>query len=150
MLRKYPVCVYRWMRIGKKKKKKHQNSDYIKIYFKNCIESFTHYIYLSMFQFSSVQFSHSVLSDSVTPWTTARQSSLSIANSWSLLNLMSIELRSSNHLFLFRPLLSCLQSFLASGSFPIVSSLHQGVWSIRVSASASVLPMNTQDWFPLG
>ena len=39
----------------------------------------------------SVQFSHSVVSDSATPWTTARQASLSITNSWSLFKLMSIE-----------------------------------------------------------
>ena len=54
-------------------------------------------------QFSSVQFSRSVVSDSVTPWTAARQASLSITNSWSLLKLMSIELvMPSNH----HPLLS--------------------------------------------
>ena len=54
----------------------------------------------------SVQFSCSVVSDSVTPWTAARQSSLSISNSWSLLKLTSIELvMPSNHLILCRPLL---------------------------------------------
>ena len=47
----------------------------------------------------SVQFSHSVMFDSVTPWTAACQASLSITSSWSLLKLMSIELvMSSNHL----------------------------------------------------
>ena len=57
-------------------------------------------------QFSSVQFSHSVLSDSVTPWTAACQASLSITNSCSLLKLTSIELvMPSNHLILYRPLL---------------------------------------------
>ena len=39
----------------------------------------------------SVHFNHSVVSDSVIPWTAARQASLSITNSWSLLKLMSIE-----------------------------------------------------------
>ena len=39
---------------------------------------------------SDIQFSRSVVSDSATPWTTARQASLSITNSWSLLKLMSI------------------------------------------------------------
>ena len=59
---------------------------------------------LKMFQ--SVQFSRSVMSDSVTPWITARQASLSITNSWSLLKPMSIELvMPSNHLILFCPLL---------------------------------------------
>ena len=45
---------------------------------------------------------------------------------------------------------SCLQSFLASGSFPMNQFFTSGDQSIRVSASASVLPMNIQDWFPLG
>ena len=44
---------------------------------------------------------------------------------------------------------SCLQSFPASGSFPGIQFLSGGQ-SIGVSASASVLPMNIQDWFPLG
>ena len=47
------------------------------------------------------------------------------------------------------PFSSCLQSFPASGSFQWVSSLHQ-VLKIGVSVSTSVLPMNIQDWFPLG
>ena len=45
---------------------------------------------------------------------------------------------------------SCLQSFSASGSSPISQSFTSGVQSIGVSASASVLPMNIQDWTPLG
>ena len=53
-----------------------------------------------------------------TPWTAARQASLSITNSQSLLKLMSIELViPPNHLILCRPFSSCLQSFPASGSF---------------------------------
>ena len=48
------------------------------------------------------------------------------------------------------PFFSCLQSFPASGSFPMNHFFASGGQSIRVSASASVLPMNTQDWFPLG
>ena len=48
------------------------------------------------------------------------------------------------------PLSSCLQSFPASGSFPVSQFSASHGQSIRVSASASVLPMNTQDWFPLG
>ena len=55
---------------------------------------------------SSVQFSHSVVSDSETPWTAAHQASLSITNSWSPLKPMSIEsVMPSNHLILCRPLL---------------------------------------------
>ena len=45
---------------------------------------------------------------------------------------------------------SCLQSFPASGSFPMNQFFASGGQSIGASASASVLPMNIQDWFPLG
>ena len=48
------------------------------------------------------------------------------------------------------PFSSQLQSFPASGSFPISQFFTSGGQSIGVSASASVLPMNVQDWFPLG
>ena len=85
-----------------------------------------------------------------TPWTTARQASLSITNSWSSLKPMSIELvMPPSHLILCRPLLLCPQSFLASGSFQMSQLFTSGCQSIGVSASASVLPVNTQDWSPL-
>ena len=48
------------------------------------------------------------------------------------------------------PFSSCLQSFPASGSFPKSQFFASGGQSIGASASASVLPMNIQDWFPLG
>ena len=48
------------------------------------------------------------------------------------------------------PFSSCLQSLLASGSFPMSQFFASGSQSIGVSASPSVLPMNIQDWFPLG
>ena len=48
------------------------------------------------------------------------------------------------------PFLSCLQSFPASGSFPVSQFFPSAGQSIGVSASTSVLPMNTQDWSPLG
>ena len=48
------------------------------------------------------------------------------------------------------PFSSCLLSFLASGSFPMSQLFASSGQSIRTSASASVLPMNTQDWFPQG
>ena len=48
------------------------------------------------------------------------------------------------------PFSSCLQSFPASGSFPMSQFFTSGVQSIGVSASASVLPINIQDRFPLG
>ena len=60
----------------------------------------------SKHQFSSVQFSRSVVSDSATPWTAAHQASLSITNSRSLLKLMSTEsVMPSSHLILCHPLL---------------------------------------------
>ena len=74
----------------------------------------------------SVQFSHSVRSDSVTPWTAAHQASLSIINSRSLLKLISIEsVMPSNHLIICHPLL------LPPSIFP----------SIRVFSNESVLPI---------
>ena len=48
------------------------------------------------------------------------------------------------------PFSSCLQSFPASGSFPMNQLFTSGGQSIAVSASTLVLPMNTQDWSPLG
>ena len=48
------------------------------------------------------------------------------------------------------PFSSCLQSFPASGSFPTSQFFTSGGQSIGVSALTSVLPMNIQDWFPLG
>ena len=48
------------------------------------------------------------------------------------------------------PFSSCPQSFPVSGSFPMSQFFTSGGQSIGVSASASVLPMNTQDWSPLG
>ena len=65
--------------------------------------------------------------------------------------LMSIEpMLPSNHLILCHPFSSCLQSFPASGSFPMSWLFASGGQNTGVSASASVLPMNIQDWFPLG
>ena len=67
-----------------------------------------------------------------------------------LLKLMSIEsAMPSNHLILCHPLLLCPQSFPASGSFQMRQFFASGGQIIRVSASASVLPMNIQDRFPL-
>ena len=85
-----------------------------------------------------------------TPWTAACQASLSITNSWSLLKLMSIEsVMPSNQLILCGPLL--LPSYFpATGSFQMSQFFTSGGQSIEVWASASILPMNIQDWFPLG
>ena len=85
-----------------------------------------------------------------TPWTTAHQASLSITNSWSLLILMSIEsVMPSSHLILCNPLL--LPSIFPSiRVFPMSQLFASGGQSIGVSASTSVLPMNIEDWLPLG
>ena len=53
-------------------------------------------------------------------------------------------------LFSVIPFSSYLQSFSASGSFPMSQFFASGSQSIGISASASVLPVNIQDWFPLG
>ena len=96
-------------------------------------------------QFSSVQ-SLSRIQLFATPWTAPSQASLSITNSWSLLKLMSIELvMPSHHLILCCPLLLLPSIFPASGSFQMSQFLSSGGQRIGVSASASVLPMNTQD-----
>ena len=105
--------------------------------------------------FSSVQFI-SVQSLSrvwlfAIPWTTARQASLSISNSWSPLKSMSIEsVMQSNRLILCRPLLLLLSFFSSIRVFSDESALCIRCQSIGVSASTSVLPMNTQNWSPLG
>ena len=86
-----------------------------------------------------------------TPWTTALRASLSITNSRSLLKPMSIEsVMPSSHLILCCPFSSCPQSLPASGSFQMSQLFTWGGQSTGVSASASVLPVNTQDWSPLG
>ena len=105
----------------------------------------------SRFSFHSVslQLSCSVVSDSATSWTAARQACLSITNSgacsdscpsswWCHPTIPSSVI----------PFYSCLQSFPASESFPISQFFASGGQSVGVSAS--VLPVNIQDWFPLG
>ena len=83
--------------------------------------------------------------------TVACQASLSFTISWNLLKLMSIELvMPSNNLILCRPFSSCLQSFPASGSFPVSQLITSGGQSVGALASASVLPMTIQGWFASG
>ena len=101
---------------------------------------------------SSVQFSHSVMSDSLWPHgpqharppcpsPTPRVYSNSSPLSWWCHPTISS---------FFIPFSSCLQSFPASGSFHMSQFFTSGGQSTGVSASASDLPMNIQDWFPLG
>ena len=82
-----------------------------------------------------------------TPRTAECQASLSITNSRSLLKLMSIELvMPSNYLILYHPLLLLLSILPSIRVFPMSHFFASDGQSIGVSASASVLPMNIQDW----
>ena len=105
-----------------------------------------------VFVLSLVQFSCSVVSDSLWPHglqhtrlpylsPTTRACSNSCPSSWWCHPAISSSVV---------PFSSCLQSFPASGSFPMSQFFASGGQSIGVSASASVLPMTIQDWFPLG
>ena len=100
----------------------------------------------------SDQFSRSVMSDALQPYglqharlprpsPIPRACSNSCPSSW---------WRHPTILSSIIPFSFCLQSFPASGSFPVSQFFTSGGQSIGVSASASVLPMNIQDWFPLG
>ena len=89
---------------------------------------------------SSVQFSHSVVSDSAIPWTEALQASLTITNSRSLLKLMSIELvMPSNHLILCRPLLlpSIFPSIRVCSNESALHLRWPKYWSFSFSISPS-------------
>ena len=115
----------------------------VKVQFKRPMES-------SFLQFRSVQLLSRVR-PFATPWTAVHQASVSITNSRSLRKLMSIEsVMPSNHLVLCSPLL-LLSIFRSIRVFSNMSQFFaSGGQSIGASASASVLPMNIQDWLPLG
>ena len=103
-----------------------------------------------VYQFSSVQ-SLSRVQLFVTPWIAAHQASLSNTNFRSPPKLISIQsVMPSSHLILCHPFSSCPQSLPASGSLPMNQLFAWGGLRIGVSASASVLPIKTQDWSPLG
>ena len=99
---------------------------------------------------SSLQFHHSVMSDSLQPHglqhsrlpcppTRGDCSNSCPSNQWCHPTISSSVI----------PFSSCLQSFPASGSFPVSQFFTSGGQSIGVSGSTSILPMNIQDWFPL-
>ena len=111
-----------------------------------------YYYYTITIPFSSVQFSHLVMSDSLRPHESqhARPPCPSptprvYSNSCPSSQWCHPAISSS-----IVPLSSCPQSLPASGSFPMSKLFTWGGQSIGVSASASVLPVNTQDWSPLG
>ena len=101
---------------------------------------------------SSVQFSHSDMSGSLRPHGLQHARPLCPSpapgvypnscplNQWCHPNISSSVI----------PFFSCLQSFPASGSFPVSQLFASGGQNIVISASTSVFPMNTQDWSPLG
>ena len=126
-----------------------ENAYFVWEYFGFCSVVFLHAVCLYLYQFSSVQ-SLSRVRLFETLWIAARQASLSITNSWSLLRLMCIKwwchpaILSS-----FVPFSSCSQSLPAPGIFPMSQHFAWGGQSIGVSASEPVLPTNTQDWSPL-
>ena len=96
-----------------------------------------------------VQFLSRVWLFARTPWTAARQASLSFTIFRSLLKLMSVEsVLPSNHLILCRTLLLPPSIFPSIRVFLMSQLFASSGQSVR--ASASVLPMNIQDWFPLG
>ena len=108
--------------------------------------------FININHFSSVQFSHSVMSDSLRPHEpqharppcpspTPRVYPNPCPLSWWCHPSISSSVI---------PFSSCSQSFRASGSFPMSQLFASGGWSIGVSVSTSILPMNTQDWSPLG
>ena len=111
-----------------------------------------HNYYMLLREFSSVQFSHSGMSDSLQPHglqhtrlpcpspTPGACSDSCPLSQW-------CHPTTSSSLV---PFSSSLQFFPASGSFPVSWLFSSGSQSIGASASASVLPLNVQDWFPLG
>ena len=104
--------------------------------------------FLSQLHIGLVQFSHSVRSNSATPWTAACQASLFITNSRSLLKLMSIELvMPSYHLILYHPL------FFLPSIFPSIrvfsnESVLRIRWPKYWSFSFSISPFRLSEWSP--
>ena len=141
-----------WVRLQAQKKKKNHFSC-LRIW--NLLrEQFLHAFVVSprALQFSSVQFSCSVMSDSLWPLglqhttlpcaspSTGAYSNSCPSSQWCHPTISSSVIPFSSH----------LQSFPPSGSFPVSQFFASGGQSNGVSASASVLPINIQDWFPLG
>ena len=123
-------------------------------YIENIIVYFPQWkpVFASQISPPSVQFSHSVVSNSLQPHGRQRAklpcpspTPGAYTNSCPLSQWSHPTISSS-----VIPFSSCLQSFPASGSFQMSQLFAWGGQSIGVSASASVLPMNIQDWFPLG
>ena len=104
---------------------------------------------LGVYYYVVSQFSHSVSSDSLRPHG-LQHTRLPCPSPTPGAYLRPSSLMPSSHLISVVPFSFCLQSFPASGSFPVSQFFTPGGQSIGVSASASVLPVNIQDWSPLG
>ena len=113
------------------------------------------YMPVGSIQFSSVQFSCSIMSDSL--WPRGLQHARlpfpsstpgACSNSLSLSHWVS-DATQPSHLIFCRPLLFLSSIFPCMRVFPMSQSFASGGQSIGVSASASILPMSIQDWFPL-
>ena len=139
----------RWIALQETVKGKKYCSEQCIEYATICIQ--IKYIHIIII-FSSVQFNRSVVSDSLRPHglqharppcispTLGVYPNSSPLSQWCHQNILSSVI----------PFSSCLQSFPASGSFQMSQFFTSSGQSIGVSASASVLPMNIHDWFPLG
>ena len=106
----------------------------------------------TMEYFSRVQFSHSVMSDSLHPMNCITPG-LPVHHQFPEFTQTHVHQSQWCHPTISSsviPFSSCPQSFPISGSFPVSQLFASGGQNIGVSASASVLPMNTQDWSPLG
>ena len=114
--------------------------------FADCIQLL--HVWLQEYQFSSVAQSCPTLFDPMNHSTPELPVFHQLPEFSQLVSIESV--MPSNHLILCRPLLLSPSSFLASGSFPMSQFFASGGQRIGVSASATVLPMNIQDWFPFG
>ena len=119
---------------------------------KSTHSSLYHFLHCLIPSFSSVQFSRSVVSNSLRPHESQHSrppcpspTPRIYSNSCPLSRWCHPAISSS-----VIPFSSCPQSLPESGSFPMSQLFSSGGQSIGISASASVLPMNTQDWSPLG
>ena len=117
-----------------------------------CMQNFIPFLVhtCSPSRFSSVQFTSSVVSDSLRPHG-LQHARPPCPSSTPRVYSNSCPLSPWSHPTISSSVFSsCLQPFPASGSFPMSQFFASGGQSIGISASASVLPMNIQDWFPLG
>ena len=128
----------------KERNRKEKKTDLIVLFNKTAVFYIEHCYTIHIYKFSWVQFSCLAMSDSATPWTAARQASLSITNFQSSPKPVSIEsVMPSNHLILCHPLLLLPSIFPSIRVFSNESALCISGQNIEISASTSILPINT-------